>query len=133
MDGSVGLYLSFNPKDAADAVLTRLIVATTNASMESFALAAQCAQSDRARELQLRIGFKGTETVNKLIEMLDRRRGQSPQNVLVGTVNNVTVGEVTVEKGGQAIVGVTEVPPKKAMTVELAPPVRVGPSDEEPD
>ena len=107
-DGSVALYQSLNPRYGEESVLARLIVAGANASMDCFGLAAQSGQSDRARELNLKLGFKGAETVKGLVQMLDSGRRQGPQNVLVGTVNNVTVGEVNVEKGAQAIVGTIE-------------------------
>lgn len=107
-EGSVGLYLSLNPGNAEESVIARLIVGGTNAAMDCFALAGQSRQSDRARELNLKFGLKAADTVNNLIRMLQSHRAQGPQNVLVGTVNNVTVGEVTVEKGGQAIVGTIE-------------------------
>lgn len=120
--GSVGLYLSLNPGNAEESVLARLIVGGTNAAMDCFALAGQSRQSDRARELNLKFGLKAADTVNNLIRMLQSHRAQGPQNVLVGTVNNVTVGEVTVEKGGQAIVGTIEGKQQKSISPELAPP-----------
>ena len=125
LDGSVGLYLSFDPQDAKESALARLIVAATNASMDCFGLAAQSGQSDRAREPNLKLGFKGAETVKSLIEMFDSIRRRGPQNALVGTVNNVTVGEVTVEKGGQAIIGTIDGEhQRKSIGPELAPPER---------
>ena len=78
-DASVGLYLSFKPQDAVDSVLARLIVAVSNASMESFGQAAKCFQSEHARELYVRLGLKGSEAATKLIELLDRRRGRVPK------------------------------------------------------
>jgi hypothetical protein len=120
--GSVGLYRSLNPKNAEESVLARLIVGGTNAAMDCFALAGQSLQSDRARELNLKFGLKAADTVNNLIRMLQSHRAQGPQNVLVGTVNNVTVGEVTVEKGGQAIVGTIDGKQQKSISPELSPP-----------
>jgi hypothetical protein len=107
-DASVGLYLSFKPQDAVDSVLARLIVAVSNASMESFGQAAQCLASVGARDLYMRLGLKGSETATKLIELLDRRRGQVPKPLLVGTLNNLSIGEVTLEPNRQAIAGAIE-------------------------
>ena len=90
--------------------------------MDCFALAGQSRQSERARELNLKFGLKAADTVTNLIGMLQSYRAQGPQNVLVGTVNNVTVGEVTVEKGGQAIVGTIEGKQQKIDRPGLAPP-----------
>ncbi len=116
------MYLSLNPQNAEESVLARLIVGGTNAAMDCFALAGQGGQSERARELHLKFGLKAADTVTNLIGMLQRYRAQGPQNVLVGTVNNVTVGEVTVEKGGQAIVGTIEGKQQKTIGPDLAAP-----------
>jgi hypothetical protein len=121
-DGSVALYISLNPRNAEESVLARLIVGGTNAAMDCFALAGQNPQSDRARELNLKFGFKAADTVTNLIGMLQSHRAQGPQTVLVGTVNNVTVGEVTVEKGGQAIVGTIEGKQQKSIGLDSTPP-----------
>ena len=49
------------------------------------------------RQLELRSGMKGTEVAGNLIKLRDSRRGAGHQNV--------TVGSLKVESGGQAIVG----------------------------
>ncbi len=54
-------------------------------------------ENTNARHLELRSGMKGTEVVGNLIKLRDSRRGAGNQNV--------TVGSLKVESGGQAIVG----------------------------
>lgn len=99
-DGAVALYLSLKPQDAVESVLGRLIVAGTNASMDSFGRAAQCDESLRARDLNLRLGFKGSAVVCDLLRFWESRRGRGG--------SNVKVGEVNVAAGGQAIVGTVQ-------------------------
>ncbi len=99
MDGAVALYLSLKPHDPFESILARLIVAGTNASLDCLARATKCDDS-RARETNLRHGLKGTMYVDSLIKSLESRRGQGR--------SKVTVGQVKVEAGGQAIVGNVE-------------------------
>jgi len=96
-DGAVALYIGLNPQDAIESIRCRLIVGGTNASMGCFVQAALCDQSPRARELNLRLGFQGSKVVDDLIKSLESGRGQGRAKVTVGNVN--------VEAGGQAIVG----------------------------
>jgi len=100
MDGAVALYLSLKPHDPVESILARLIVAGTNASLDCLARATKCDDSVRARETNLRHGLKGTMYVDSLIKSLETHRGKGR--------SNVTVGQVKVEAGGQAIVGNVE-------------------------
>ena len=103
MDGAVGLYQSLEPQDPTESIIARLIVASTNATMDSLGRAAQCDDLSRARDLNLRYGLKAAPVVADLIKLLASYRGQSQGR------QTVTVREVNVEAGGQAIVGNVEV------------------------
>jgi hypothetical protein len=110
MDGAVGLYLSLQPQDPIESIISRLIVAGTNATMDCLGRAAQFDSSSRARDLNLRYGLKGAPVVADLIKLLESRRGQGRPNVTVGNVN--------VEAGGQAIVGSVEIGDRRNKTAQ---------------
>lgn len=109
MDGAVGLYQSLKPQDPIESIIARLIVASTNATMDCLGRAAQCGES-RARDLDLRYGLKAAPVVADLIKLLESRRGQSRPSVTVGAVN--------VEAGGQAIVGQVAVGDRRNETAQ---------------
>lgn len=72
---AVGLYQSLKPQDPIESIISRLIVAGTNATMDCLERAAQFDGSSRARELNLRYGLKGAPVVADLIKLL----GKSPR------------------------------------------------------
>jgi hypothetical protein len=92
----VALFAALDSKDAIETMLDRLMVASNTAAMDCFIRAAQT-NEPRARALNLRYGFKGTETFCTTLKLRESRRGQNTSKVVVGNVN--------VESGGQAIVG----------------------------
>jgi hypothetical protein len=100
MECSLALYAAIDPKDALESILARLAVAVTNASMDSFTRAALSGCWPEARDLNLRYGIKGAAAAAELVKALDQHRGRDRQSV--------TVGQVNVQKGGQAIVGNVE-------------------------
>ena len=69
MDAAVGLYLSVNPQDAIESILSRLIVISTNAASASLSRANRCDDSPRGLEVNLKHGFQGAKTVDELIAM----------------------------------------------------------------
>ena len=96
--GSSKLYLGIQPKTALEAILASLIVGISNASNECLAQATQVTPDHvQFRDVNLRHALKGATVVTQLIEALERVRGNGPRNVSVGNVN--------VQSGGQAIVG----------------------------
>jgi hypothetical protein len=97
MDNAVDLYRSLQPQDPIESIIDRVLVAVTNSTMDCFARAAQCNESPAARHLNLRDGMKGARVVTDMVKHRDMRRGQTRQAV--------TVGNVSVQAGGQAIVG----------------------------
>jgi hypothetical protein len=95
-EGAIALYTSFNPRDAYESVAARLTVGLTNCAMASMARAAKQGCTANARELEMRVTIKSASAVTELLKVLEHR-GASRQTV--------TVGQVTVQPGGQAIVG----------------------------
>jgi hypothetical protein len=101
--GPLDLYKSIKPIDALDSVLAMLLTAVTSTSLDCLAQAANLhPEQAKLRDLNLRLGFKGCTVANDLVKTL---RGREK-------LHKVTVGEVNVEAGGQAIVG----------NIESAPP-----------
>ena len=94
--GSVARYREFAPADPTESLLVTLSVGLHNAAMKSLEYVAGTDRLD-ARSEELRNATRGAKMVAELVEALDRHRGRGKQNV--------TVGQVTVETGGQAIVG----------------------------
>ena len=93
---SVARYREFAPADATERVFATLSVGLHNAVMTSLEHAAGADMLD-VRSEELRNATRGAKIVAELLEALDRHRGRGKQSV--------TVGQVTVETGGQAIVG----------------------------
>lgn len=86
------------PRDPIEGLLAAQMVAVHEASMECFRRAALPEQTFAGREMGLKYGAKLARTYATLVETLDRHRGKGQPQV-------VRVERVTVEAGGQAIVG----------------------------
>jgi hypothetical protein len=93
---SVARYTEFASTDATERVLATLSVGLQNAVMTSLQYAAN-ANTSEARAAELRNATRGAKVVADLVGALDRHRGRGKQDV--------QVGQVTVERGGQAVVG----------------------------
>jgi hypothetical protein len=98
--GSGDLYRALNPKDPVEAMLATLGVGLTNATRDCLCEAARTKHIPAVRDMNLKQGFSGAKVVVDVLEALERRRRQDPKAVTVGNVN--------VEAGGQAIVGHVE-------------------------
>ena len=91
----IALYSSLGSRNPIESMIDRDLVGINLATMDCLA---RVALSDsRAREVNLRYAMQGAATLINLVKLRDGRRGLSPQNV--------SVGNVKVEAGGQAIVG----------------------------
>ena len=91
----IALYSSLGSRNPLELMIDRVIVGIDIATMDCLA---RVTLSDlRAREVNLRYAMQGAATLIDLAKLRDARRGLSPQNV--------SVGNVKVEAGGQAIVG----------------------------
>jgi len=93
---SVARYREFAPVDATERVLATLSVGMQNAAMTSLEHAANVDCFD-VRSQELRNATRAAKVVVDLMGALDRHQGRRHQDV--------QVGQVTVETGGQAIVG----------------------------
>src|SRR5262245_43565987 len=101
--GVLDLYNKINKGDAIDCMLALHAASITSMSANCYSQAALCSPNDvRIRDLNLRYGLKGSATVVEIVKALDNRRGAKSEKV--------TVGQVNVEAGGQAIVGNVEAP-----------------------
>ena len=89
---------SINPADAIEGQLALQMLACHNASMEAFRRAMLPQQSAEARAMNLSQATKLVRSYASLVEILNRHRGKAQPQV-------VRVERVTVESGGQAIVG----------------------------
>src|SRR3954449_6850911 len=86
------------PRDVIEAMLGAQLIAVHEAAMEAFRRAALAEQTFAGREMALKYGAKLSRSYAALVETLDRHRGKGQPQV-------VRVERVTVEAGGQAIVG----------------------------
>ena len=86
------------PQDELEGMLVSQMIAVHSAAMEAFRRAALAEQTFAGREMGLKYGAKLSRTYAALLETLDRHRGKGQPQV-------VRVERVTVEAGGQAIVG----------------------------
>ena len=89
------------PRNGLEGIMVAQIIATNNVSMKCY-MDAMAADSPEKRNDFVNMGTKATRSLNGLIDALCRNRGKErPQ---------VSVGDVSVNQGGQAIVGVTNEP-----------------------
>jgi hypothetical protein len=96
-DGSVELYSALQPNDPLQSMLASLIVGISNTTSDCLSQAARLSPDAlQHRDLNLKYALKGAGVVTRLIEAFERLRGSRPSNVSVGNVN--------VQSGGQAIV-----------------------------
>jgi hypothetical protein len=95
---SVQALAEIGPRDVVEGMLAAQLVATHAAAMECFRRAHLPEQSSEGRALALNHGAKLVRASAALSEALDRHRGKGQPQV-------VRVERVTVEAGGQAIVG----------------------------
>jgi hypothetical protein len=92
---ALALYSSLGSRSPLESMIDRVMVGINIATMDC--LARVPLSDSRAREVNLRYAMQGAATLIDLVKLRDARRGQGPQNV--------SVGNVKVEAGGQAIVG----------------------------
>jgi hypothetical protein len=101
IEGPFDLYQNIQQRDALDSILAMLTTSLTSTSLDCLAQAANLPPGQaKLRDLNLRHGIKGAAGAAELVKALDNRRREKSEKV--------TVGQVTVEAGGQAIVGNVE-------------------------
>ena len=127
------------PRDAAEGMLAAQMVAVHEAALECLRRAMLDGQSFEGRQANLGQASKLTRSYAVLLEALDRHRGKGQPQV-------VRVERVTVEAGGQAIVGAVahpgggggsgagsdERPHAKALAHAPEPPLRGADAGREP-
>ena len=95
-EASMARYREFASADATERLLASLSVSLQSAAMTSLQYAA-VTESLPARTEELNNAIRAARAAAELLGQLDGRRGRGKQTV--------AVGQVTVETGGQAIVG----------------------------
>jgi hypothetical protein len=109
--GPLDLYENIEKQDALDCMIAMIAASVASASLDCLSQAAHSSPGAlKVRDLNLRHGIKAAAMVADLVKVLDNRRGAKSEKV--------TVGQVNVEAGGQAIVG----------NVEAAPPPGASPT-----
>jgi hypothetical protein len=106
--GAQGLVDEFAPADAVESTYAPVIVGIRNAVMTSLRLAAN--GSGERRDVELNIAFKGAGVLAQLLEAFDSHRGSGTRRVTVGNVN--------VQSGAQAIVGNVDATPRQEPPIE---------------
>ena len=112
--GARVLVDEFSPSDAVESTLAPVIVGIRNAVMTGLHLAARGPYE--RRDIELGTAYKGAGVLAQLLERFDAHRGHGNRRVTVGNVN--------VESGAQAIVGNVETTSKQESPTEdstLAP------------
>jgi hypothetical protein len=107
-DVALALYAAIEPRDALESVLARLVVGVGNGVMDCLSRSARNGDCLESRDVNLRHAIKGSLAVSEMVKAIDNHRGRDRQKV--------TVGQVNVQSGGQAIVGNVERrgPPEQA-------------------
>ena len=111
---AVNMFSELKPQDGVEGMLATQMVATHSAAMECMRRAMLPEQSSEARDMNLRNANKLLQTYARQLEVLNKHRGKGLQKI--------TVEHVTVEAGGQAIVGnVTSAPAAQPAQEGAAP------------
>jgi hypothetical protein len=100
---AIALYASLQSRNPIESIENRLLVGMLNSVMHCHARAAATANL-KAIDISLRHAEKGTRVIAELLRARKRRRSSK----------KVTVGEVNVNAGGQAIVGNVEARKKRS-------------------
>lgn len=117
MEAVVEGLMGIAPQDGPEGLLAVQMFTGHEAAMECIRRAMDPGSSSQARDLNLKHAAKFMSLYPQQMGALDRHRGKGQQKI--------TVEHVTVEAGGQAIVGNVEAParsPSKAAPAPLALP-----------
>jgi hypothetical protein len=97
LQAAISAMMGMQPRDELEGMLGAQMIATHNAAMECFRRAMHREQSFEGRRQNLEFANKLVRSYAALVETLDKHRGKGQQVV--------RVEHVTVNAGGQAIVG----------------------------
>jgi hypothetical protein len=95
---ALALVQGIGPTDAGEAMLAVMLVAAQYAALDAMRRASHVAQSPAGRQSYTALSLKAMRTFAQLMETLNHGRGK-------GVTQRVIVERVTVEGGGQAVVG----------------------------
>lgn len=101
------------PTDGIEGLLATQMVATHEAAIDCLRRASIQEQTWAGRDLDLKHGEKLLQIFTRQLEVMDKRRGLGQQKI--------TVERVTVEAGGQAIVGTLQSPSAPMATAKSEP------------
>lgn len=96
-NGALALLHELAPQDAAETMLCTQMVGTQMLAMECLKRANLAEQTFEGRELNMRHGERFLRIFTQQLDALNKHRGKGQQKV--------TVEHVTVNEGGQAVVG----------------------------
>lgn len=114
VEAVMALVTAIHPKDAVEGMLAAQMIATHEHAMECLRRAMNEGQTFEGRDLNLKHATKLLQLYVRQVEALDKHRGKGQQKI--------TVEHVTVEAGGQAIVGTVEAGPTTPQSKKVAPP-----------
>jgi hypothetical protein len=97
MELAMASLQGLKPRDEAEGMLAAQMVASHNAAMDCMRRAALPGQTSQARDMHFKHAAKMMSLYERQLAALDKRRGAGQQKI--------TVEHVTVQAGGQAIVG----------------------------
>jgi hypothetical protein len=98
---ALAVVKDIGPTDAMEAMLAVMLVAAEFAAMDIMRRAAHPAQTAAGRQSYAALSLKAMRTFAQLLEALNHGRGK-------GVTQRVIVERVTVEAGGQAVVGAVD-------------------------
>ena len=99
-NGAILALTGIKPRDELEAMLIAQLMGMHFASMECLRRGAHPNQNPQGRTEDLNQANKLSRTYTTLLEALNRHRGKGPQRIIIE--------KVTVERGGQAVVGLVE-------------------------
>lgn len=102
IDQALALVQSMGPVDVMEAMTATMLVAAQHAALDSMRRAMHPDQTPAGRALYEALALKGMRTFAQLLEALNHGRGK-------GVTQQIIVKHVSVEPGGQAVVGPVEV------------------------
>lgn len=124
VNAAVAALKGLAPTDALEGMMATQMVAIHNAAMECLRRAQLENQSFEGRDQNLKHATKLLATYARHVEALDKHRGRGQQKI--------TVEHVTVNAGGQAIVGNVEAGNVKTPAREVVRPTPALPDDPSP-
>ena len=105
IDAAVKRYLAFEPTDAIESTRALLAVALPNSVMDGLGRASRAGLNPEVRQMDLKLSYMGAAISIDVMTALQSHRGSAEPKVSVGNVN--------VGSGGQAIVGHVRAPRRK--------------------